>query len=161
MLNCTPFPSLPFPSLLTCLMLSLIQSYETQGTASANPRRYLTVRQKVSDTTKNLPSMICQGLRGEERGGKRGGKWRRGREEQEKLERIKEEEVTNSHQIHVATTFQKLDVSTKTSSAATFLTRSFVMVSRTFPLRFLICEETKSLSTGLGGGEAWGRGVGE
>ena len=69
--------------------------------------------------------------------------------------------MTNGYQIHVATTFQRLDVSTKTSSAATFLTRSFVMVSRTFPLRFLICEETKSLSTGLGGGEAWGRGVEE
>lgn len=40
--------------------------------------------------------------------------------------------------------------------AATFLTRSFVIVSRTFPLRFLIWEETKSLSTGFGGEEAWG-----
>lgn len=42
--------------------------------------------------------------------------------------------------------------------AVTFLTRSFVIVSRTFPLRFLIWDETKSLFTGFGGEEAWGVG---
>ena len=58
----------PSSLLLTCLMLSFTQSYVTQGTARANPSRYLTVRQKVSDTTKNLPSMIYHGLgRGERR----------------------------------------------------------------------------------------------
>ena len=42
----------------------------------------------------------------------------------------------------------------KRKTAATFLTRSFVIVSRTFPLRFLIWEEIKSLFTGFGGEEA-------
>ena len=42
--------------------------------------------------------------------------------------------------------------------AVTFLTRSFVIVSRTFPLRFLIWDETKSLFTRSGGEEAWGVG---